>query len=123
MNREQKSFDGLEEIKTYVSSTLRGEGTIYGDFAIVPTIALLSGGRIAANEIDTSIMRFSSDPSSLQSVFNALEKDHIQLIISRPRRGIVIFPPFREYLEKNYTLVKKFNGEGTEKEIWVWQKK
>jgi len=123
MNREQKSFDGLEEIKTYVSSTLRGEGTIYGDFAIVPTIALLSGGRIAANEIDTSIMRFSSDPSSLQSVFNALEEDHIQLIISRPRRGIVIFPPFREYLEKNYTLVKKFNGEGTEKEIWVWQKK
>lgn len=122
-NREQKRFDGLEEIVQFVSTTLEAESTIYGDFAIVPTIAFLSEKRIAAHEVDSSIMRFDSGASSLPSVLDAIEKDHVQLIISRPRRGIVIYPLFREYLERNYVIVRSFNTENEEKEIWVWKRK
>jgi hypothetical protein len=121
-NRERKHFDNAQEIASFLSSSLTEKETLYGDFAIVPTLSLLSGRRIAANEIDSSIMRFTSQSADLQKVISAIEKDNVRLIVSRPHRGITVYPPFREYLTGEYALLKSFN-EGTEKGVEVWRKK
>lgn len=121
-NRERKRFDGVQEITAYVAKTLGEAETLYGDFAIVPTIAMLSGRRIAAREIDSSIERFTSGVSSLEETIAHLEGDRLRLIVSRPHRGIVIYPPFREYLTRNYRLVRQFNKKVPGKEVEAWRR-
>lgn len=101
---------GVEEIISHIQQTLGPQETLYGDFTIAPTIALLSGRRIAANEAESSVMRFESRFSSVEEVLRKIEEDHVGAVLAFPHLDMHAYPPFHRYLEQYYTLERFFLG-------------
>jgi len=120
---EKKHFARAEEIALYLKNTLQEDETLYGDFAVVPLLALLSDRHIAAREIDSSIQRFVSNKYDLTETISAIESDNVTAIVSRPHRGIVIYPPFKEYLRKNFMPTQTFEGVRPDTNVTVWLKR
>ena len=116
------TFNGAYDIALYTESSLQQDETLYGDFGIAPTVALLSGRRIAANEIDSSIMRFEAGFSSLDAVLAAIEEDNVSAVLLRPGRGIGLYPPFKEYVEEHYTLERRFMGADSGWDVEFWRR-
>ena len=117
------SFTGAYDIAIHVKKVLEPGETLYGDFGITPTVALLSGVRIAANEVDASIMRFEGDFSSLTNTLSAIEADHVGGILLRRGVDIDIHEPFREYLLTYYFLETEFVGADGSGNVDFWRRK
>jgi len=117
---EKKHFARAEEIALYLKSTLQDDETLYGDFAVAPLLALLSDRHISAHEIDSSVQRFVSQQYDLAETIRAIEADNVTAIVSRPHRGIVIYPPFEEYLRKNFLPAQTFEGNRPDTAVTVW---
>ena len=115
------AFESAPEVAARIQKELRPDDTIFGDFGVVPTIALLSDRRIAANQVDSSVMRFASGLYVLEDVIKAIEEDHVKAIITRKEKDIAYFPPFQEYLRTHYRLLETFTtpGRGVPIELWL----
>jgi hypothetical protein len=121
--RGARRYDQAEEIAAYIASTLKEDETIYGEFGIVPLLAILADRRVAGREIESSIMRFESGTSALADTIKAIEADNVAMVVSRPNYGIILYPPFRKYLLRNYAPVRRFRGPTLETTVDVWQKR
>ncbi len=117
------SFTGAYDIALHAKKTLQPGETLYGDFGVTPTVALLSGIRIAANEVDSSIMRFESAFSPLTETLAAIERDHVGALILRRGTDIEVYPPFREYLLDYYVLETEFVGADSTGDVLFWRRK
>jgi hypothetical protein len=122
-NRKRKQFTRVEEIATYIETTLEEDETIYGDFGVAPLLSILSHRRIAGNEAESSILRFESGGESIEDFLETLEADTLRMVIVRPHRGISIYPPFRKYLLQNYIPVRRFGDEADSDYIEAWTRK
>ena len=115
------AFESAPDVVARIQKELQPDDTIFGDFGVVPTIALLSGRRIAANQVDSSVMRFVSGLYHLEDIIKAIEEDHVKAIITRKGKDIAYYPPFQEYLKTHYRLVETFQtpGRGVPVELWL----
>ncbi len=115
------AFTHAEEVAERLQELVAPDETIFGDFGIVPLLALLSNRRVAADEIDTSAMRFISKRSNLNDVIRAIEEDNVKVVVGRVLRGIPSYMPFKKYLEREFFLVEKMEPEhyGSIIEIWL----
>ena len=116
-------FSGAHDVALYLQKTLAPGETLYGDFGVTPTVALLSGIRIAANEVDSSIMRFEKGFSSPEKVIEALENDHIGALIIRQGTDIELEPTFRKYSQMYFTPTMDFVGADSSGSVEVWLRK
>ena len=119
----QKVFESARVVGQVVRESITPDQSIYGNFAITPTISYLSGRRIAAREIDSSAMRFESGISDLGEVIEAIEADNVGAILSQSVGGIGNYPPFREYMEKKFKMARTFkqilSNEDLLVEVWL----
>lgn len=116
-------FSHAEEIAETLQSDLKPEQTIYGEFGITPILSLLSGRRIAADEVDSSVMRFTSGTSDFSEMIAAIEEDNIEAVLSREHSGITAYIPFRKYLESNFTLRGSFRTKESPVSVEYWRRK
>jgi len=121
--RGLRCFVGTGEVASYVDATLQDGETIFGDFGIVPLLALVSHQRVAATEIESSIMRFESGTSSLEEVLGAIDRDNATLVIARRDNGIIVYPPFQRYLLAHYVPARRFTQQHPWLTIDVWRHK
>lgn len=119
----QKIFESAHVVGQVVRESIAPEQSIYGNFAITPTVAYLSGRRIAAREVDSSAMRFESGISDLDEMTEAIEADNVGAILSQSIGGIGNYPPFREYMEENFMKARTFKqillNEDLLVEVWL----
>jgi len=115
------TFNHAEKVSARIQELTKPDETIYGDFGIIPLISLLSERRIAADEIDTSAMRFISGLYDVQEVIKAIEANNIKAVIGRVNRGIPSYFPFKKYLEENFFLAERIEPErvGAVVEVWL----
>jgi hypothetical protein len=119
------AFISANVIAKEIEKEIDDTQTLFGNFAITPTLSLLSGRRIAAEEVDTSAMRFASGMSDLDEVIQKIENDNVGMILSQSQGGIGNYPPFREYLLKNFYSARTFQQnlvKGTPL-IELWKRK
>jgi hypothetical protein len=118
-----RCFYETDEIAAYLSATLKDGQTIFGDFGIAPLLALATQHRVAANEIESSIMRFESGTSSLEEVLRAIESDNAALFVTPLTSGIIAYPPFQQYLLEHYVPARRFIAQHPWLTIDVWRRK
>ncbi len=116
-------FTGAPDIALYLRNVLNPEETLYGDFGVTPTVALLSGIRIAGNEVDSSIMRFESGISSPIAVIESIEADNVGALVLRRGTDVELQPTFRKYVGKYFTLDREFVGADVSGNVEVWRRK
>ena len=114
----QGDFQIGYDIAQYLQEKTPPSGTLYGDFGIAPTVALLSGRRIAAHELESTPMRFDAGAESFEDVISALEADELMVILSSPQSMMRSFLPFTDYLTKSFTLEAVFKDGGEVVEVW-----
>ena len=115
----QGDFQIGYDIAKYLQEKTPPSGTLYGDFGIAPTVALLSGRRIAAHELESTPMRFDAGGESFGDVIAALEADGLMVILSSPQSMMRSFPPFTDYLTENFILEAVFKDGGEVVEVWA----
>jgi len=125
IRREEMQFESAHTVASVIREEVAPDESIFGNYAIAPTLAFLSGRRIAGMEVDTSAMRFESGISNLDDVIQNIESDNIAAIISQSVGGIGNYPPFREYMEKNFIKARTFKQRASDEEtlVEVWLKK
>jgi hypothetical protein len=87
---------------------------IFGDSGTVPLFALLSGRRIAGNEVDTNIQRFRSGVASGAEVVERIDVPSTRLIILRHRFGVAGVREVADLVERRYRQVRVFKNAGGE---------
>jgi hypothetical protein len=115
------AFESAPQVAERIQRELTPDATLFGDFGVVPTVALLSGRRIAGNQVDSSVMRFASGLYDLPEIIQAIEEDHVKAILTRKEKDIAYYPPFQEYLKTHYRLVETYAtpGRGVPIELWL----
>jgi len=124
--RTEKAFTRFvhaTDIVEHMQKTLEPDQAIYGDFGVVPTIAFLSGRRIAGNEVESSVMRFQSGLHDLDEVIATIEEENVGAILTRRMRAIGAYPPFKKYLERKYFLERTFSAPGSGTVVEYWRRK
>ena len=116
-------FDHAQEIADRITEDLGAEETIYGGFDVVPVVAMLSGRRIAANEIDSSVMRYASGLYTIENLVKMIDADNVGAILARKKLGIGFYPLFREYVERNFVLKEVFTGPKSIVAVEYWRRR
>ncbi|RMG11106.1 MAG: hypothetical protein D6729_18495 [Deltaproteobacteria bacterium] len=118
---ESRIFRAAEPLVQTVTQQVP-PGPLFGDSTSTPLIALLSGRRIAADEVDTNIMRFKSGATTLEALFEHLQSDPPAALLLHPGRGIATLPGFQTFARLNYRLLARhidpYQGPY---EVWVRQ--
>ena len=116
---ESRIFVTAEDL---VEATRRSvpPGPLFGDSTSTPLVALLAGRRIAADEVDTNVMRFASGATPLLHVLERLQGDPPAALVMRPGRGIATRPLFRRFTALNYRRAAAFRDpyQGPY-ELWI----
>jgi len=85
---------------------------------LAPLIALLSHRRIAADEVESSVMRFQA-LDNFEDVITKIEADNVEAMIVSPEGMLRSFPPFTTYLLQQYRLDSVFESpDGITVEFW-----
>lgn len=99
LDHERIYFEKAPEISDWVKSTTVKDEEVFGDSTTVPLIALLSGRRLALDEADTNIQRFTSNTTDINKLLARLKGDgSLRYIILHSRNGIETMPQMRAYV-------------------------
>jgi hypothetical protein len=79
------TFSTVDSIAAYIAAHTAKDETIGGASTITPLIALTSGRRIAADEIDTNTKRFATGSLTDKDYSERILKDKVRFIVSSPR--------------------------------------
>ncbi|MFT7578627.1 MAG: hypothetical protein ACI9MR_000285 [Myxococcota bacterium] len=88
---KKRVFSRLDEIADYIRANSTEAETIAGASTMAPLVALASGRRIAAGEVDTNNKRFKAEDRdgrlllSQQAYWEAICADNVRFIVSTPR--------------------------------------
>ncbi|MFH0861696.1 MAG: glycosyltransferase family 39 protein [Candidatus Altiarchaeota archaeon] len=88
IDRESRYFESAERISGFVRSNTDPGDEIFGDSTTTPLIALLSQRRIAYDEIDTNLQRFTSNVTDLSRLLDDLHGDGRFKLFIVSERGI-----------------------------------
>jgi hypothetical protein len=107
---ESSDLSVAVEMAQYLREKAVSGETIFGDSGTASLVALLSGVPIAANEVDTNFMRFTSGISDLTAVLDRAKADNLTYIVvlnranpGAPARmhGVASFREFKKLLPGN----------------------
>ena len=110
---ESRVCDVVDEIVETIRKETSAEGEIFGDSGSVPLFALLSGRRIAGNEVDTNSQRYRSGSADPKELISKIDHPKTEMIILRHRFGVAGVPEVRHLMETKYRRVKNVrSGQG-----------
>jgi hypothetical protein len=103
---ESRVMDVVDEIvETIARETAPGD-EIFGDSGTVPLFALLTGRRIAGNEVDTNIQRYRSGNADPKALISKIDNYKTKMIILRRNFGVFGVAEVRRLVEAKYRRVK-----------------
>jgi hypothetical protein len=103
---ESRILDIVEEVVQVIDQKVSKEGEIFGDSGTVPLFALLSGRRIAANEVDTNIQRYRSGNADPKKLIEEIDLPKTEMIILQNRFGVAGVLEVKKLVHKKYKIVK-----------------
>jgi hypothetical protein len=103
---ESRVFDVADEIVETIRDETSAKGEIFGDSGTVPLFALLSGRRIAGNEVDTNSQRYKSGSADPKELISKIDNPRTEMIILRYRFGVAGVLEVRHLVEAKYRRVK-----------------
>jgi hypothetical protein len=123
---KKRWFSTADEIAAYIRDHSQPQDTITGASDYAPLLALLSGRRLAGNQVDTNSKVFNTGAVPLEKFWDAVCADHVKFLIAAPmsyfapdtiaKRGSVIdnFERVQVFHDKK---LKQF-GKSTDIELW-----
>ncbi|MFH0862693.1 MAG: glycosyltransferase family 39 protein [Candidatus Altiarchaeota archaeon] len=103
------SFVTADPMADYINSKTGPGDEVFGDSMSAPLIALLAGRRIALDEADTNIQRFSGT-TDIREFLGRLEQSPMKtVIVSPPPQGVTNIPEVRSFLMQRCKAVKQFD--------------
>ncbi|MDD5306871.1 MAG: hypothetical protein PHU25_06070 [Deltaproteobacteria bacterium] len=105
---ESRVLDVADDMAREIASRTKDGDAIFGDSGTVPLLALMTGRRIAGNEVDTNIQRYRSGNADPEEMVRRIDTPSTRLILVRPRFGVAGLPQLQELLKARYTLVRTF---------------
>jgi len=101
---ESRVLDVTDEIVEEIQQRTDGDDAIFGDSGTVPLLALLSGRRIAANEVDTNIQRYKSGNADPDEMVRSIDDPSTKLIVLRNRFGVAGVKQLKQLVKEKYEL-------------------
>ena len=74
----------IDDIAAFIRDNSAEDETIAGSSLVAPAVALASGRRIAAHEVDTNAKRFHTGLTDLPSFIDAICRDRIRFLVLSP---------------------------------------
>lgn len=107
---ESRVLDVVDDVVAEIEARTDEDDAIFGDSGTVPLFALLSGRRIAANEVDTNSQRYRSGNADPEETARKVDEEGTKLIILRNRFGVAGVPEIRRLVATKYRLVRTFRS-------------
>ncbi len=103
---ESRVLDVVDDVVSTIQSETNSSGEIFGDSGTVPLFALLSGRRIAANEVDTNIQRYRSGSVEPQDLVERIDNPNTEMIIFRRRFGVAGVREVQALVRDKYEMLR-----------------
>ncbi len=94
-------------------------GPILGDASLAPWIALSTGRRLSASEVDTNPKRFYSGATREEEFLRKIEQDPPAVVVVAPGHGLGSVPAVREWLRSRYPSRVTLENAAAESKIQV----
>ena len=107
---ESRVFDIVDDVVDTILAETEPGDEIFGDSGTVPMFALLSGRRIAANEVDTNIQRYRSGNADPGALLSKIDNDKTKMIILRHRFGVSGVAEVRHLVKTKYRRLKRLRS-------------
>jgi len=111
---ESRVLEVTDEVVAEILARTGPDDRIFGDSGTVPLFALLSGRRIAGNEVDTNIQRFRSGMADGGEVARRIDVPSTRLVILRRRFGVAGVREIADLVASKYRQVRVFSNAGGE---------
>lgn len=115
---ESRYLNNLDDMVAFIKKHTGENEEIFGDSGTVPLLALESGRRIAANQVDTNLQRYHSGHTDIKHIIRMIDTPKTRLVILRRNFGIGSLDEIKLLVDQKYSLVKTSrNSEGV---IWCF---
>ncbi len=114
---ESRYFEQAETLAAFVRQNSRSDQILFGDSSTTGLIALLAGRRVAADYVDTNVMRFSSGLTAAEDVIRQVDTPALAFVLVQGRTtsnadgsstihyaGFAAVPPFRSWLDGHFDV-------------------
>lgn len=108
---ESRVLDILDDVVRTIDQETLPDDEIFGDSGTVPLFALMSGRRIAANQVDTNIQRYRSGAVDPDDLVRTIDTEKLKLIILRHRFGVGGLPELQRLIRAKYRRLKVFRSD------------
>ncbi len=108
---ESRLLDITDSVVEKIEAHTPEEGEIFGDSGTVPLFALLSGRRIAANEVDTNFQRYRSGNADPAEIVSKIDSPRTSMIILRRNMGIARIPEVLRLVKDKYNRIAVFRAK------------
>ena len=98
----------MEEITQYIKENSNDNDMLFGDNSITPLVALFSERKLELNTLNTNEMIYQSGLVDLEETIKQIQKENVKFVITRPLYGIGAFQIFKDYLERECKLKKRW---------------
>ena len=102
------NFQTMEEITQYIKENSNDNDMLFGDNSITPLVALFSERKLELNTLNTNEMIYQSGLVDLEETIKQIQKENVKFVITRPLYGIDAFQIFKDYLERECKLKKRW---------------
>jgi len=104
---ESRVLDITDEMVEEIRRRSDEEDEIFGDSGTVPLLALMSGRRIAGNEVDTNVQRYRSGNADPGEMVERIDAPRTKLIILRNRFGVAGVKQVQQLIRDKYELASR----------------
>lgn len=114
---ESRYFEQAETLADYVRQNSRSDQVLFGDSSTTGLVALLAGRRVAADYVDTNVMRFSSGLTAAEDVIRQVDTPALAFVLVQGRTasnadrtstihyaGFATVPAFRSWLDGHFDV-------------------
>ncbi len=114
---ESRYFEQAETLAAFVRQNSRSDQVLFGDSSTTGLIALLAGRRVAADFVDTNVMRFSSGLTVAADVIRQVDTPALAFVLVQGRTtsnadgtstihyaGFAAAPAFRSWLDGHFDV-------------------
>jgi hypothetical protein len=118
---ESRVLNIVDDVVTEIQAETSQHGEIFGDSGTAPLFALLSGKRIAGNEVDTNLQRYRSGSADPKEMVRKIDKPTTELVIIQDRFGVAGLSELQGLLREKYRKIKTFRTN--EKKLFTMYKR
>ncbi|NQV09447.1 glycosyltransferase family 39 protein [Candidatus Woesearchaeota archaeon] len=114
-NRDYVEYDQtmIQEMADYIEVNSAEDDLIFGDYYVVPLLALIADRDLAFDMADTNYMRFKSGITNINDTIKELkQEERLKFVVIEPKRDLAYLEDFvAGFLKTNCELLKIFKAD------------